>query len=200
MKKVIFCFLLSIMICSNVLAESKPSWILNIKDTNSHIYGVGYGNYSSLANSKTAADLNAKKEIARKISDRLSLLSNKTSNSLYKTVITFCEEQTEVISSFIFQHCSIKERWTGPEGDVWTLAVLKKDELGSIVREAAERKKNELLEKIDLVEQQYKELQDALNVAAEQGLEKRNSLIEEYTKIFNSIDPNQYSEVIAAVI
>ena len=165
-------------------------------DNGSTIYGVGNARYSSLSNSRASADLRAKKEIATKVSGRLSLLAQSEANGLSSSTYRLLGDNIEALSSMVLGSCTIKERIVEDDGSVWTLAEFDVSNIAAIAKVIAERKRKDLEEKMELAESQYQELLESLELAARQGKDKRDELVDYYTRSLNDIDPEQFSQLV----
>lgn len=128
-------------------SDGSPVWTTEIPKSSKYLYGVGKAKLLIDSNSQAAADASARSDLALKINvnikDALASYSNEASNAVVSAYETLLVQSVNLTMKKVV----VENRWTSPDGAVWSLVSLKVKDLPSLYEDAANDYLNQLEEK-----------------------------------------------------
>ncbi|MDC7227330.1 MAG: LPP20 family lipoprotein [Spirochaetales bacterium] len=126
--------------CGSGKVAGVPDFVLNPPIADDVIYGVGYGNQSKLALSKTVAETNARADIARQIETTIQAsvtdYAQEAGVDDGTQVISFVESVTREITDTKLSGAKPVKFEQDNDGGIWVLMQLDKAELRAAAEEA----------------------------------------------------------------
>lgn len=132
---------------NKVNADGSPIWTTVIPESNKVIYGVGKAKLSTESNSQMSADANARADLARKIDVSIKESITNYTNDAAGVVKNAYEQLLIEVVSVTMKGVTVEQRWTSPDGTVWSLVSFPVKKLPSLYADSANDFKNKLAEK-----------------------------------------------------
>lgn len=176
--------------------DGSPIWTTEIPKSSVVLYGVGKAKLLMDSNSQLAADAAARNDLALKINanvkEALTIYSNEASSvvvSAYETIIMQSVNLT-------MKNIMVEQRWTAPDGTVWSLVSFKIKNLPELYKDAANDYMNQLEEKKISTQEKLVTLLSELGSSSESDVvemktvaqDKANSIISEIDEILGGLD------------
>lgn len=197
-----------------VNSDGSPIWTTVVPQSNKYIYGVGSAKLSNDNNSRNAADTNARADLTRKLEFIMQDAVATYSNDAEDSVLGAYEQITVQTVSLSVRGVNVEQRWTAPDGTVWTLVSLPmKDVDDTFELEANEYRNRVERERMEL-EAKYLALLATINANADaedadlQEAEAVRSAAEAYYRehaagndaILGAIDPAAMRAVVRSTL
>lgn len=128
-------------------ADGSPIWTTEIPKSSKYIYGVGKAKLLIASNSEAAADAAARSDLALKINVNIKDALASYTNEAADGVVTAYETILVQSVNLTMKNVVVEERWTAPDGTVWSLVSFKVKDLPSLYSDAANDYLNQLEEK-----------------------------------------------------
>lgn len=128
-------------------ADGSPIWTTEIPKSSKYIYGVGKAKLLIASNSEAAADAAARSDLALKINVNIKDALASYTNEAADGVVTAYETILVQSVNLTMKNVVVEERWTAPDGTVWSLVSFKVKDLPSLYSDAANEYLNQLEEK-----------------------------------------------------
>lgn len=176
--------------------DGSPIWTTEIPKSTKYLYGVGKAKLLVDSNSQTAADAVARSDLALKINvnikDALASYSNEASATVQSAYETLLVQSVNLTMKRVV----VEERWTAPDGTVWSLVSIKVKELPSLYEGVANDYLNQLEEKkvdtqaklVTLLEELGENDESDTIELRKLAQAKSDSIVNEIIEVENSID------------
>ena len=148
-------------------ADGSPIWTTIVPESSKYVYGVGRAKLSTEANSANSADANARADLARKLQSTIKEATANYTNDSEGSLLEAYEQITLQVVNFTMQGVKTEQRWSAPDGTVWTLVSLEAKSLDDQYALAANDYMNQIEEKKAETEDRLAALLEAL--AEEEG-------------------------------
>lgn len=141
--------------------DGSPIWTTEVPQSTKYVYGVGSAKLSNAENSAEAADAKARADMSRKLQVMMSDAVAVYSQDSEGYVLDAYESITVQTVSISIRGIKTEQRWTAPDGTVWSLVSVPTKDLDDIYGLEANNFKNKLeKDKLALEQQYYNALED----------------------------------------
>ncbi|HIV98671.1 MAG TPA: LPP20 family lipoprotein [Candidatus Ornithospirochaeta avicola] len=177
--------------------DGSPIWTTEVPQSGKVVYGVGSAKLSNEANSRNAADANARAEMSRKLEVLMNDAVATYANDAEGQALAAYEQLTVQTVGITLRNVKVEQRWTAPDGTVWSLVSVKIKDLDDIYALEANDYKNKLEKDKTELANKYMALlaQIAQSALPEEQAEELKDAAEEYLKIENSRIDEENSQI-----
>lgn len=187
-------------------SDGSPIWTTEIPKSTKYLYGVGRAKLLMESNSQQAADAAARSDLALKIrvnmKDALAMYSDEASNVVVSAFETLIVQSVNLTMNKVV----VEQRWTAPDGTVWSLVSFRVKDLPDLYADAANDYLNQLEEKRISTEKKLAELLEDFKDSTDEtsveykrlAQEKADSIISEVNEIEGRLDniPAQVGDIV----
>lgn len=213
-KLILISLVIVILVCSCATgtditeknADGSPIWTTEIPKSTKYLYGVGRAKLLMESNSQQAADAQARSDLALKIrvnmKDALAMYSDEASNVVVSAFETLIVQSVNLTMNKVV----VEQRWTAPDGTVWSLVSFRVKDLPDLYADAANDYLNQLEEKRISTEKKLADLLEELKDSTDENTaemrrlaqEKAASIVSEVNEIEGRLDniPAQVGDIV----
>ena len=213
-KLILISLVIVILVCSCATgtditeknADGSPIWTTEIPKSIKYLYGVGRAKLLMESNSQQAADAQARSDLALKIrvnmKDALAMYSDEASNVVVSAFETLIVQSVNLTMNKVV----VEQRWTAPDGTVWSLVSFRVKDLPDFYADAANDYLNQLEEKRISTEKKLADLLEELKDSTDENTaemrrlaqEKAASIVSEVNEIEGRLDniPAQVGDIV----
>ena len=149
--------------------DGSPIWTTIVPQSNRYVYGVGSAKLQTEQNSRTAADANARADLSRKLQVMMSDAVATYSNDSEGQMLSAFERITVQTVSISIRGIKTEQRWTAPDGTVWSLVSVSVKDLDDIYELEANEYRNKVAKDQVILQERYLELLENIAQAEAQA-------------------------------
>lgn len=132
---------------TEVNEDGSPIWITEVPQSNKYVYGVGSAKLSNEKNSRDSADAAARADLSRRLQSTIKEATTIYTIDAEGSTLQAYESITMQTVQMTIQGVKVEQRYTAPDGTVWSLVSLEAKKVDGLYKLAANDYMNQLEEK-----------------------------------------------------